>query len=141
MSAKNGKSKELQQFVMTQLQEAQKRFQTLENDAEKALKGLMARGKESRKDIQKLLNRLNAGETHFFDNANATVKQLGKRAEQAGTQMRKRLDEIQARLVSASGMATQAQVKELKGEINRLAKKVDAIVGKAATPKHDEVHA
>lgn len=141
MPAKNGKSKDLQQFVMAQLQEAQKRFQTLENDAEKALKGLMARGKESRKDIQKLLNRLNAGETRFFDNANATVKQLGKRAEQAGTQMRKRLDEIQTRLVSASGMATQAQVKELKSEINRLAKKVDVLVGKAAASKHDEARA
>ena len=140
MAVKNGKSRDLQQFVMAQLQEAQRRFQTLENDAEKALKGLMARGKESRKDIQKLLNRLNAGEVHFFDTANATVKQLGKRAEQAGTQMRKRLDEIQARLVAASGMATQAQVKELRAEINRLAKKVDSVVGKAQA-KHDEVRA
>jgi len=141
MAVKNGKSKDLQQFVMAQLQEAQRRFQALESDAEKALKGLMARGKESRRDIQKLLNRLNAGESHFFDNANATVKHLGKRAEQAGTQMRKRLDDIQARLLSASGMATQAQVKELRSEINRLAKKVDAVVGKAAAQKHDEVRA
>jgi polyhydroxyalkanoate synthesis regulator phasin len=140
MAVKNGKSRDLHQFVIAQLQEAQKRFQTLENDAEKALKGLMARGKESRKDIQKLLNRrLNAGEVHFLDSANATVKQLGKRAEKAGTQMRKRLDELQARLVAASGMATQAQVKELRAEINRLAKKVDAVVGKAQ--KHDEVRA
>ncbi len=131
-TAKNGKAKDLQKFVMTQLDEAQKRFQLLEHDAEKALKGLVDRGRESRKELEKLVNRLQ-GEIHLFDGA--TVKQIGKRAEAATAEMRKRLDTLHARVVEASGVASHAQVKELRSEINRLAKKIDALTGKAPKPE------
>src|SRR5512133_3965584 len=131
-TAKNGKAKDLQKFVMTQLDEAQKRFQLLEHDAEKALKGLVERGRESRKELEKLVNRLQ-GEIHLFDSA--TVKQIGKRAEAATVEMRKRLDALQMRVVEASGVASQGQVKELRSEINRLAKKIDALTGKAPKPE------
>ncbi len=132
MAAKSVKSKkDLQQFLKGQLVDAQKRFHALETDAEKALKDLVVRGKESRKDLQGLINRLNT--TDLTLNTvldNTTVKQISKKAEQAGNQMKKGLDGLQSRLVQASGVASQQQVKELKGELNRLSKKIDALVGK-----------
>lgn len=130
--AKNGKQKDLQHFVMGQLQEAQKRFVALEKDAEKAINQLVSRGKESRKDLEKLINKVSSGDIAIFDTA--TVKDLTKRAEVAGTQMKKRLDHLQTRMIQASGVATQHQMKELRSELNRLAKKIDAI-GKPAQPK------
>lgn len=130
--AKNGKQKDLQHFVMGQLQEAQKRFVALEKDAEKAINQLVSRGKESRKDLEKLINKVSSGDIAIFDTA--TVKDLTKRAEVAGNQMKKRLDHLQTRMIQASGVATQHQMKELRSELNRLAKKIDAI-GKPAQPK------
>lgn len=130
--AKNGKQKDLQHFVMGQLQEAQKRFVSLEKDAEKAINQLVSRGKESRKDLEKLINKVSSGDIAIFDTA--TVKDLTKRAEVAGNQMKKRLDHLQTRMIQASGVATQHQMKELRSELNRLAKKIDAL-GKPAQPK------
>lgn len=121
----NGKSKDLQHFVMDQLQVAQKRFVELEKDAEKAINQLVSRGKESRKDLEKLINKVSSGDIAIFDTA--AVKDLTKKAEVAGTQMRKRLDHLQTRMVQASGVATQSQMKELKSELHRLAKKIDAL--------------
>jgi len=139
MATKNGKSKkDLQQFLKNQLEEAQKRFHSLETDAEKALKELVARGQESRKDLQGLINRLNTTDLNL--NAvldHSSVKQLSKKAEQAGNQMRKGLDGLQSRLVQATGVASQQQVKELRGELSRLSKKIDALVGKKPSAKSD----
>ena len=132
MATKNGKQKDLQHFVMGQLQEAQKRFVALEKDAEKAINQLVSRGKESRKDLEKLINKVSSGDIAIFDSA--TVKDLTKRAEVAGNQMKKRLDHLQTRMIQASGVATQHQMKELRSELNRLAKKIDAL-GKPAQPK------
>ena len=135
MAAKNVKSKDnVQSFLKSQLEEAQKRFAALETDAEKALKDLVARGRESRKEIESLIakvNKVNMDDLSFdlvLDNP--AVKQFGKKAAAAGTGMRKQLDTLQSRLVAASGVASQQQVKELKGELNRLSKKIDALVGK-----------
>ena len=132
MATKNVKPKDLQHFVMGQLQEAQKRFVALEKDAEKAINQLVSRGKESRKDLEKLINKVSSGDIAIFDTA--TVKDLTKRAEVAGNQMKKRLDHLQTRMIQASGVATQHQMKELRSELNRLAKKIDAL-GKPAQPK------
>ena len=132
MAAKNGKSKDLQHFLKSQLEEAQKKFHTLEKDAEKALNELVARGKESRKDLQTLIQKINSADFSQAVLANPRVKQFSKRAEVAGHDLKKALDGLQSKVVEASGVASQQQVKELKGELNRLAKKIDALVGKKA---------
>src|SRR5262245_22462921 len=104
MAAKNGstnKAAEVQAFVKEQLADAQKRFQDL-----------MTKGKES---SQKLLD-------------NPTVKKLGKRAGAAGTEMMKQLDSLQNRMIEATGMATQSQIRDLNKEIGRLSRKVDSLL-------------
>lgn len=141
-NGKNGKSNELQVFLKGQLEEAQKRFHLLEKDAEKALNELISRGKESRKELQGLINRLNSTDLNLANVLeNPTVKELGKKAGQAGQDLRKRLDGLQNKLVVASGVASQQQVKELKGELNRLSKKIDALVGKKAPATKVETNA
>jgi hypothetical protein len=56
------------------------------------------------------------------------VKELGRRAVQVRSELRKRLDGIQTKAVEAVGVASQAQVKELNRELSRLSKKLDQIL-------------
>ncbi|MBI3185070.1 MAG: hypothetical protein HYZ28_23285 [Myxococcales bacterium] len=125
---KNGKGHSLQQFVKGQLEEARERFDNFEKEAEQVLKKLIARGKAQRKELEGLIVKLNAGELL----SSPAVKQLGKRASQARSELRKRLDLLQARVVQASGVATQRQVRDINRELGRLSKKLDTLIGKRA---------
>lgn len=141
MAAKESKSpSQLQDFVKGQIQEAHKRLNGLEEEASKVLKNLMARGQQSRREIEELLHKLNAREMKLLEAKllkNPTVKQLGKRANQATTELRKQLDRVQTRVLEASGMATQSQVKEINKEINRLSKKVEALLSTKKAEKSE----
>lgn len=114
----------VQDFVKEQMDEAQKRFQVIEGEAKKAI------GK---------IRRFNAKELKFLENptavVNATVKQLSKKAGAATTDLRKRFDSLQSRLIEATGVASQSQIRELNKELHRLAKKVDALVEKKVKPE------
>ena len=131
-TTKNGSSSnkasttQLESFVKGQLQGAQKRFVGLEKEAEKVLKNLAARGADSRKELEGLLGRLNAGEFNPLESAR--VQQLGKKANQAGTEVKKRLDGLQTRVVEAVGVASQTQVKEINRELGKLSRKLDALI-------------
>lgn len=132
MAAKsNHKGSQIQVFVREQLEEAQKRFSTFEADAEKALKHLLARGKEQRKELESFVRRFNANGEALLDAP--AVRQISKRANQAGVQVRKRLDHLQARVVQAAGVASQAQVREINRELSKLSKKVESLVHKRAS--------
>ena len=119
--AKNGK---VQEFVKEQMEEAQKRFQVIESEARKALGAL---------------RRFNAKELKFLENPSATVKQFSKKAEAAAeaatTEMKKRFDALQSRIIEVSGVASQAQLRELNKELHRLTKKVDVLMDKKAKPE------
>jgi len=99
----NGSNGTIQVFMKEQLEEAQRRFETFEADAEKVLKQLIARGKQQRKELDGLR-----------------------------TQVRRGWGQFQTRVVEATGVATQAQVKELNRELGRLSKKLDVLMGKRA---------
>jgi polyhydroxyalkanoate synthesis regulator phasin len=133
--ARNGKSShQLQEFVKDQIHEAQKRWHGLETEAGKVLKNLVSRGQKSRKELGGLLHKLNARDINLLENP--TVKQLGKQANRATVAVRKRMDHLQARVLEVSGVASQTQVKEINKEINRLAKRVDSLLGKkGASPE------
>lgn len=114
----------VQDFVKEQMDEAQKRFQVIEGEAKKAI------GK---------IRRFNTKELKFLENptaaVNATVKQLSKKAGAASSDLRKRFDALQSRFIEATGMASQAQLRDLNKELHKLAKKVDALVEKKAKPE------
>lgn len=124
--AKNGRSQSLQRFVRGQLEEARERFHSFEHEAEHVLKGLVEKGRAQRKELESLIERVNAGELLVTP----AVKQFGKRANLAGTQVRRRLDQLQQRVVAAAGVASQSQVKEINRELSRLSKKIDTLLGK-----------
>jgi hypothetical protein len=109
MSTKNG---EIQGFMKEQMAEAQKRFATLQSEAEKTFKTWAARGYE-----------LQATTT--------------KRATAIGNGLRKKAESFQSRFVQAAGVATQGQIRALSRELNRLSKKVDALIEKKPPNKPD----
>jgi uncharacterized protein YukE len=141
-TSKNGSSSskatttQLETFVKGQLLEAQKRFAGLEKEAEKVLKNLAARGADSRKELEGLLGRINAGEFNPLESER--VQQLGKKANQAGAEVKKRLDGLQTRVVEAVGVASQTQVKEINRELNKLSRKLDTLItGKKPASKSE----
>jgi predicted nucleic acid-binding Zn-ribbon protein len=109
MTNKNG---EIQGFVKEQVAEAQKRFVALQTEAEKTFKTWAARGQE-----------LQATTT--------------KRATAFGNGLRKKAESFQSRLVQAAGVATQGQIRALSRELNRLSKKVEALIEKKNANKPD----
>ncbi len=131
----NGKAHQVQTFVRDQLEEAQKRILAIEGEAKRALETLVEKGKESRKELQGVLKRFNAKDLKFLENPSATVKEFGKRAEAAGTEMKKRFDALQSRLIEVSGVASQAQLRELNKELHRLTRKVDVLIDKKGKPE------
>src|SRR4051794_5603372 len=94
---------EVQSYVKAQLKGAKKRLQVLEVEAEKVLKDLVSRGRQSRKGLDELLG-------------SPTVKGWGKRAETASNEVRRRLDLLQSRVVKAVGVASQTQLGEITKE-------------------------
>lgn len=134
MAAKNGKaatSAQVQTFLKGQLTGAQKAFTKVETEAQKVLTTLVARGQESRKDLEALLTRVNPSELNTLLDT-AQVKKFSKKATQAGTEVRKRLDGLQARVVEAVGVASQTQVREINKEISKISKKLDAVLSGGA---------
>lgn len=122
--ATNGKGRNLESFVKQQLEGAQKRFEGLESEAGKVLRTLKARSRGPAREVEKLLGQINPDALL----ENPKVKELGRKATQVSSELRKRLDGIQTKAVEAVGVASQAQVKELNRELSRLSKKLDQIL-------------
>src|SRR5690349_8418708 len=115
-AVKSGIAQNVETFLKTQLAVAQKRFEELEGEAQKAVKTLETRGQEAAKEAQALWAKLQAGELL----ADPRVKELGKKVDAAGTELRKRLDGLQTKVVEAVGVASQAQLKDLNKELAKL---------------------
>ena len=135
MAARNGKSMKFQEFFKGQLEGAKERITAFEEEAETVLKGLIVKGKAQRKELEGLFDKLQARELKLVDPR--TVKQLGKKANQAGAEVRKRLDQLQSKVVEATGVATRSQVKEINRELAKLSKKIDGLAGRKAAPRPD----
>ncbi|HEX8704935.1 MAG TPA: hypothetical protein VF815_39245 [Myxococcaceae bacterium] len=134
--ATNGKAQNLETFVKQQLGGAQKRLAGLEQEANKVLRTLKTRSKGSAREMEKFLGKVNSEAEALLDSPK--VKELGRKATQVGSEVRKRLDGLQTKAVEAVGVASQAQVKELNRELSRLSKKLDQILPpavKKATPR------
>jgi hypothetical protein len=111
-------------FLKAQLAVAQKRLEELEGEAQKVVKTLESRGQEAAKEAQALWGKLQAGELL----TDPRVQELGKKVDAAGTELRKRLDGLQTKVVEAVGVASQAQLKDLNKELAKLSRKVDALL-------------
>lgn len=120
------KQGDVQKFVKGQLVEAQKRWQLLEGEAQKVVNNLVSRGRDSRKELEGLLSKLNHSELVSADK----VRELSKRAVEAKGELKKRLDGLQTKVVEAAGVASQSQVKAIGRELTKLSRKLDTLVTK-----------
>jgi len=115
--SKNGiqeRAEEIQSYVVHQLEDARKQLVRFEKD-------LVARGKQQRKEIEQLITRVQSGRE---------LKLLKTRANEATVEVKKAFDGIQHKLVEAVGVASKDQVEQIKGDLSRLTKKIDALLKK-----------
>lgn len=137
-TSKKNEARPLQDFMKHPLVDAQKRLQAFETEAQKVLENLVERGQKSRKEVEALLTRFNGleqlrGGIDQLRDLNPldpkAVKSFRKKANQARTDVEKRINSLQARVVETVGVASQAQVREINRELVKLSKKLDALNG------------
>jgi hypothetical protein len=116
-------SEDVQAFVKGQWLEAQDRLHTFESEAQKVIKDFLTRSKESRKDLDDLLKK-------WEPLANPSLRELGRKAEAAGEELKGLMDNLQSRVIALVGVASQSQVADIAKELSRLSKKVDALSAK-----------
>jgi predicted nucleic acid-binding Zn-ribbon protein len=117
---------DVQGFVLGQFGIAQKRLVAFEAEAEKVLKNLIARGQDSRKELDALLERLSAAELRVL---NGSLRELVKRAQDVSQEARKKLEEFQARVLEVAGVASQTQVRALNRQLGKLSRRLDTLAG------------
>ncbi|WP_338866866.1 hypothetical protein [Myxococcus stipitatus] len=122
-AAKSGLSN-VEEFLKAQLAQAQKRIEELEGEAGKVVKALDARRLEATKEAQSLWTKFQAGELL----ADPRVKELGKKVDAAGAELRKRFDGLQTKVVETVGVASQSQLQEINKELAKLSAKVDSLL-------------
>ena len=117
---------DVQGFVKGQFGMAQKRLVAFEAEAEKVLKNLIARGQDSRKELDALLERLGAAELKVL---NGSLRELAKRAQDVSADAKKKLEEFQARILEVAGVASQNQVRALNRQLSKLSRRLDTLAG------------
>ena len=123
------------EFLREPLEHAQARLAEFEEEAQKVFKDLMQRGKESRKDVTVLVQRLSKqdwkmGElkgrvTKLREQGMERAQELRGRAESFRSEAMEKLEELQTKAVAFLGVATREQVEELSRELERLARRLD----------------
>lgn len=111
------KSQGIQEFVVAHLEDARKQLVKFEKE-------LAARGKQQRKDIEAVIAQVKSGRQ---------LKALKTQANEVGSEVKKRLDGLQGKLVQAAGVASVAQVKEINRELTKLSKKLETLTKKRPT--------
>src|SRR3954471_19219121 len=139
-------NKKVESFVKEQVADARERLTVVEAGAEKlatdvasraqdvatdvatkaekaantAVKELRTRAKVGQKEVRKVLNKVKLDK--------GPLNTLKNRAESAAGELGKALQSVQSRLFEASGVATQAQLKALTRDVQKLNKKVEALL-------------
>jgi hypothetical protein len=133
--AANEAAGQVSSFVKGRLEQAQRQFEQLESELQKRLQPLVTQGRESG---LKVLLKLNDS-VHELRRENPTVQKLEQQAIQVGGVLRQRLDMLQHRMVKVVGtVASQSQVDAINRELDRLGRKLDALVGAPQKPEQTQ---
>ena len=134
MADKNSSMK-VPEFLREPLEAAQARLVEIEVEAQKVLKDLVQKGKESRKDVTVLVQRLSRQDWHMNELRDRVTKlrdqgmeraqELRGRAESFRSEAAEKLEELQTKAVAFLGVATREQVEELSKELERLSRRLD----------------
>lgn len=115
------KKNPLGEMVREQVQFVQSRLSDFQKEAEKTLKDLAERGRESRRELDRLLTRLE--KSGWADRPG----ELAGKAKDFGAELAAHLDELQSKAIQFVGVASRDQVETLANEIKRLASKVESL--------------
>ena len=134
MADKNSSMK-VPELLREPLEAAQARLVEIEVEAQKVLKDLVQKGKESRKDVTVLVQRLSRQDWHMNELRDRVTKlrdqgmeraqELRGRAESFRSEATEKLEELQTKAVAFLGVATREQVEELSKELERLSRRLD----------------
>ena len=129
------KNAKVPEFLREPLEAAQARLEAFEKEAQKVFKDLVAKGRESRKDVAVLVQRLSKQDWNIdelrgrFGKLRETSKErageLRGRAEGFRTDAVEKLEDLQTKAVAFLGVATREQVEELSKELEKLARRLD----------------
>ncbi len=129
------KSVKIPEFLREPLEAAQARLTEFEEEAQKVFKDLMQKGKESRKDVTDLVQRLSRQDwsmdelkgrvTRLRVHGLERASELRDRAESFRADALEKLEDLQTKAVAFLGVATREQVEELSTELEKLARRLD----------------
>jgi len=133
--ADRASSTKMPEFLREPLESAQARLIEFEGEAQKVLKDLMQKGKESRKDVADLVQRLSKQDWRMLElrervnklreQGKERAQELRGRAESFRSDAMLKMEELQAKAVAFLGVATRDQVEELSKDLERLARRLD----------------
>lgn len=140
---KNGAKRSLKvpEFLREPIEQAQARLVQMEENAQKALKDLVAKGRAGRKDLEAMVQKLSKDERvaelrlrleKLRVTGSERADEWRDRAEHFRADALERLADLQHKAVNFLGVATRDQVEELSREIDRLAKRFEKRAPKKA---------
>ncbi|MEW5740810.1 MAG: hypothetical protein AB1938_17940 [Myxococcota bacterium] len=106
--------KDVQDFVVVQLEEARKRIQLFEKE-------LVKRGRAQQRELEAVIANIRSGKQ---------LKTLEKQANAATHEVKKRLDGLQTSVLDALGVASREEIRQIHRDLARLTKRVDTLVSK-----------
>lgn len=107
-------AKDVQEFVVVQLEEARKRIQSFEKE-------LVKRGRAQQKELEAVIKSIRTGKQ---------LKVLEKQASAATGEVKKRLDGLQTSVLDALGVASRDEMRQIHRELARLTKRVDTLISR-----------
>jgi hypothetical protein len=146
MAEKNANGMKVPEFLREPIEAAQARLVEFEEEAQKVLKDLLQKGKDSRKDIADMVQRLSKQDWKMDDLKGRVSKlraqgmeraqELRGRAESFRADAMERLEDLQTKAVAFLGVATREQVEGLSRELERLARRLDKAERTKKKPKN-----
>lgn len=108
------------------------RLQLFQKDAERTLKELASRGRRSRREMERLVAKLEQGAwgdgpDSLAGRAKGGAKKIGSFGSSLGSEVSSHLEALQTRAVELVGVASREQMEALSREIKRLASLLDAL--------------
>lgn len=122
--------------AQTRLAEFEEEAQRVYSEAQRVLKDLVVKGRESRKDVAELVKRISKQDWKTVDELRGRVSKLREqglsrahelagRAESFRAEAMEKLEDLQTKAVAFLGVATRAEVEELSRELEKLANRLD----------------
>ncbi len=122
--------------AQSRLAEFEEEAQRVYSEAQRVLKDLLVKGRESRKDVAVLVQRLSKQDWKKMEELRGRVHKLREqglsrahelrgRAESFRAEALEKLEDLQAKAVVFLGVATRAEVEELSHELEKLASRLD----------------